>query len=109
MNVWALLLVAIAFEIAGTLLLKISDGFSNMVMGLASIACYWICFGFLAQVLKSLPVGVTYAVWSGVGIIGVALASFFLFEQKLSPLQILFMLIILIGAMGLNLTTKVSH
>lgn len=108
MNVWGLLVMAIAFEVLGTLLLKMSDGFSDWKTGMASIASYIVCFAFLAQVLRTLPVGVTYAIWSGVGIIGVALASFFLFGQKLSPAQILFMLIILIGAMGLNLTTKVA-
>ena len=109
MNVWALLITAILFEVFGTLLLKASNGFSEWKTGAASIACYFLCFVLLANVLKTLPVGVTYAIWSGIGIAGVAIASFFLFGQKLSPLQILFMLMILIGAMGLNLTTKVSH
>lgn len=108
MNVWALLITAIFFEVCGTLLLKASDGFSDWKTGTASILCYWLCFALLAQVLKSLPVGITYAIWSGIGIAGVAIASFFLFGQKLSPAQILFMLMILMGAIGLNLTTKAA-
>lgn len=108
MKVWGLLVLAIAFEVCGTLLLKASDGFTDWKAGTASIASYILCFVLLAQVLRTLPVGVAYAVWSSIGIAGVALASFFLFGQKLSPPQILFMLIILIGAIGLNLTTRAA-
>lgn len=78
-----------------------------MVYGSASLALYGLCFAFMAPAIKTIPVGVAYAVWSGLGLVGIAVLSQMFFEQKLSPAQIGFMGLILIGAVGLNLTTKV--
>lgn len=105
MNVWMLLGVAIALEVSGTLLLKKSNGFENIALGSLAIGCYSLCFWFLAPVLKIIPVGVAYAIWAGAGIAIVTLAGLFLFEQKLSLLQVAFIAFILVGAVGLNLTT----
>jgi multidrug transporter EmrE-like cation transporter len=108
MNAWILLVIAIAFEIAGTSLLKASDGFARWGLGLASMACYWVCFGFLAAAIKTIPVGVAYAIWSGVGIVAIALIGWLVFRQSLSLAQSGFIALILIGAIGLNLTTPQS-
>ena len=105
MNHWILLAVAIAFEIAGTSLLKASDGFARWGLGMASMACYWVCFGFLAAAIKTIPVGVAYAIWSGVGIAAIAVIGWVVFRQSLSMAQSGFIVLILIGAIGLNLTT----
>ena len=106
MNAWVLLAIAILFEVLGTSLLKASDGFTRWGLGAASIACYWVCFGFLAVAIKSIPVGVAYAVWAGAGIMAVALIGWIVFRQGLSPLQMTFIALILVGAVGLNLTTN---
>lgn len=105
MNPWILLAIAITFEIAGTSLLKASDGFARWGLGMASMACYWVCFGFLAAAIKTIPVGVAYAIWSGVGIVAIALIGWVVFRQALSMSQTGFIVLILIGAIGLNLTT----
>ena len=105
MNVWAVLGVAIGFEVAGTLLLKLSNGFENWVLGSLAIACYTMCFWFFAPVLKVIPVGIAYAIWAGAGIALVTLAGLFLFKQNLSWSQVAFMSLIFVGAIGLNLTT----
>jgi multidrug transporter EmrE-like cation transporter len=106
MNAWILLAIAIGFEIAGTSLLKASDGFARWGLGAASMACYWVCFAFLAAAIKTIPVGVAYAIWSGVGIVAIALIGWLVFRQSLSVAQIGFVLLILVGAIGLNLTTN---
>ena len=106
MNAWILLAIAIAFEIAGTSLLKASDGFARLGFGIGSMACYWVCFGFLAVAMKSIPVGVVYAIWSGVGIVGITIIGFVVFRQSLSAVQMGFVAIIFVGAIGLNLTTN---
>ena len=106
MQVWIFLTLAIAFEVGGTLLLKASNGFENMVLGMAAIGCYSICFWFFAPVLKVLPAGVAYAIWAGVGISMVAILSFFIFKQGLSAAQMGFIGLIAAGAVGLNLTTS---
>lgn len=105
MKAWIFLGVAIVFEIAGTSLLKVSDGFTRYGIGGLSIACYWVSFWFLAMVLTKIPVGVAYAIWSGIGIAVIALIGWLVFRQGLSLVQIGFIGLILVGAIGLNLTT----
>ena len=99
------LTIAIAFEVAGTLLLKASSGFEKVGLGMGAIGCYMVSFWLFAPVLKVLPAGVAYAVWAGVGISMVAILSYFIFKQSLSAAQIGFITMILAGAIGLNLTT----
>ncbi len=105
MNAWILLAVAIAFEVAGTSLLKASDGFTRWGYGAASMACYWICFGFLAAAIKTIPVGVAYAIWSGIGILAITIIGWFWFKQSLNLAQIACIALIAVGAIGLNLST----
>jgi len=105
MQVWIFLGLAIAFEVAGTLFLKASNGFEKMGLGMAAIGCYMVCFWLFAPVLKVLPAGVAYAIWAGVGISMVAILSFVLFKQSLSAAQMAFIGLIITGAIGLNLTT----
>ena len=105
MNAWLLLAIAIIFEIAGTSLLKASDGFNRWGLGAASMACYWICFAILASAIKTIPIGVAYAIWSGVGIVAITLIGWFAFRQSLSLAQAGFIALIAIGAIGLNLST----
>ena len=107
MSPWVYLSIAIAFEVAGTLLLKASNGFEKMALGMAAIGCYSVCFWFFAPALKSIPAGVAYAVWAGIGIVCVAILSFALFGQRLSWLQMALISLIVIGAVGLNLTTDI--
>ncbi len=105
MGAWTLLAIAIAFEIAAIACLKLSDGFAKWQWGVASIALYWVCFGALALALRTIPVGIAYAIWAGVGIVAVAAIGMTAFGQKLGPVQLLFMAMILVGAVGLRLTT----
>jgi multidrug transporter EmrE-like cation transporter len=105
MNAWALLALAIALEIVGTSLLKLSDGFARPWIGVASMAAYSACFWLLAFAITKIPVGVAYAIWSGVGILAIAVIGWIAFRQSLSVMQIGFIALILIGAVGLNLST----
>ncbi len=106
MTGWTFLGLAILLEILATSLLKLSNGFENMAWGIASIACYSACFWMLSPALKVLPVGTVYAIWSGIGIVAIALIGALFFKEKLALLQYGFILLILIGAVGLRLTTR---
>lgn len=106
MSAWLFLAGAIALEVTGTFLLKLSNGFENWRWGALSIACYSACFWFLAPAMKVLPVGVVYAIWAGIGILAAAIIGIFAFDEKLGALQYGFIALILIGAVGLNLTTQ---
>ncbi len=105
MNAWIYLMLAISLEIAATLFLKLSDGFARWQWGMASIFLYSACFWVLAPALKVLPVGVVYALWAGLGIIGATILGLVLFNERLSVVQYGFVALILVGAVGLRLTT----
>lgn len=103
---WLLLLIAIGIEVLGTISLKISDGFARWHWGVAAIVFYAICFVLLAQVLKSIPVGITYAIWSGAGIVAMTAIGIFVFKEQIGGLQLLFIGLVLLGCAGLRLTTS---
>lgn len=101
---WTLLALAMALEIAGTMLLKLSDGFVKWHWGVCAILLYAVCFVAMAGALRSLPVGIVYAVWAGVGIAAVTVLGFLAFGERLSASQLFFILLILAGAIGLRIT-----
>jgi len=100
---WLLLSVAIAAEIIGTLCLKASDGLSKLWPSIGVLFGYAIAFTLMAISLKKLDVGITYAVWSGVGIIGAAVGGVIFFDQHLSKMSIVGMAVIISGVVIMNL------
>jgi len=106
MTAWLYLAAAIALEVAATWCLKLSNGFEKATWGMASIALYSACFWVLAPALKTIPVGVAYAIWAGVGIAAAATIGAFAFGERLGPLQLGFVAMIMAGAVGLRLTTS---
>ena len=105
MKAWGLLGIAIIFEIAGTSMLKLSEGFAKWHWAVFALLAYWVSFYFLAQTLTRIPVGIAYAVWSGIGIVVITLIGWALFKQSLSLVQVGCIALIAVGAMGLNLAT----
>ncbi|HUE69131.1 MAG TPA: multidrug efflux SMR transporter [Candidatus Acidoferrum sp.] len=102
---WVLLVGAIATEVAGTLALRGSNGFTNLVPSAITVVGYVASFVLLAMVLKTLPVGIIYAIWSAVGIALVALLGKLIFNDPVPPLAIFGMVLIvggvaLVGASG---------
>lgn len=97
--------MGIALEVTGTFLLKLSDGFAKPLWGALSILCYSACFWVLAPAMKVLPVGVVYAIWAGVGIVAAAIIGVFAFGERLGPVQFGLIALVLVGAVGLKLTT----
>ena len=104
MSPWVFLAGAIALEVTGTALLKLSDGFARPWWGALSILCYSACFWVLAPAMKALPVGVVYAIWAGVGIVAAALIGVLAFGERLGPVQLGCIALVLTGAIGLRLT-----
>lgn len=105
MNAWILLALAILCEIAGTSLLKASQGFTKPLFGMASMACYGFCFWLLAFAFTRIPMGIAYAIWSGVGVVAVAVIGWLAFRQSISLVQAGFIVLTLIGTTGLYLST----
>ena len=106
MSAWIYLALAIALEVAATFFLKLSDGFEKPQWGVLSIAFYSACFWVLAPALKTIPVGVAYAIWAGIGIAAAGAIGAFAFGERLGPLQLAFVAMIMVGAVGLRLTTR---
>ena len=105
MHPWLLLLGAIALEVVSTSLLNASQGMTRWGYGVAAMAGYGVCFWLLAFAMTRIPMGVAYAVWSGLGIVAIAVIGWVVFRQNLTLAQAGFMSLILIGAIGLNLST----
>lgn len=80
---WLWLTLAIAAETIGTTALKASDGFTRLWPSLVATTCFLIALVLLSQVLRVIPVGVTYAIWSGLGIVLISLIARFAFGQTL--------------------------
>jgi small multidrug resistance pump len=97
MNPWLLLAGAIASEVAATTALKASSGFTRLLPSAFVLAGYGVSFWLLSLVLKDLPVGIVYAIWSAVGTIGVALLGIALFHETMSPVKALGIALVLGG------------
>ena len=110
MKNWLFLAVAIAAEVVATSALKASDGFSRWWPSLLVVAGYGVAFYFLSLTLRTIPVGIAYAVWSGAGVVLIALIGWLLFGQRLDAPAILGMCLIVSGVLVLNIFSKaVAH
>ena len=94
---WLYLIVAVIFEVIATSALKESNSFTKLVPSLFVIIGYSISFYFLSLTLKNLSIGVTYAIWSGLGILLICLVGYFRYGQNLDFPAILGVLFIGIG------------
>jgi small multidrug resistance pump len=106
--IWLYLLVAIGGEVIGTTALKASNGFTNLIPSLITVAGYAVAFYFLALVLRTLPLGVTYAIWSGVGVAAVTLIGWVVYGQKLDLAAMAGIGLIVAGVLVLNLLSNTT-
>ena len=97
------LAIAIAAEIVATTALKASDGFSRLIPSIVVVCGYAITFVFLSLTLRTIPVGIAYAIWSGVGIVAISILGWLFFRQTLDMPAILGMAMIVAGVVVLNL------
>lgn len=109
MKNWLFLFGAIIAEVIGTSALKASEGFSKPLPSILVLLGYGISFYFLSLTLKTIPVGIAYAVWSGMGIVLISLTAWILFGQKIDDWGFLGISLILIGVLILNLLSKNSN
>lgn len=102
--------LAIVFEVLGTSLLKHSNGFTRLWPTLGTVASYAATFYFLGHALKVIPMGPAYAIWSGLGIVLIALIGLFIFGQKLDFWAIVGLGLIMAGVIVINLlSSSVPH
>ena len=100
---WTLLLLAISAEVIGTSCLRLSEGMTRPLPTLLVFSAYAIAMGLLSKVVLSLPLGLTYALWSGIGTVVIVLVGRFAYGQLLSPPQLLGIGLITAGVVLVNL------
>ena len=98
-----LLTIAILAEVAGTVALKYTNGFTNLGPSALVVAGYGLSFWMLALVLRDLPIGLTYAVWAAVGTALIAAIGIFAFGEPATTMKLLSLGLIIAGVVGLNL------
>ncbi len=102
--------LAIVAEVIATSALKLSDGFSRLMPSIITVIFYGVSFYCLSLTMRTLPTGIIYAIWSGVGIVLIATVSWLFYGQKLDLPAILGMLLIVLGVIVINLFSKsVAH
>jgi small multidrug resistance pump len=94
---WVLLVLAIAGETIATLALKASDGFSKLWASVLVVVGYGAAFVLMAFALRTLQVGVSYAIWSGLGTIGAAIGGALLFSERLTPVGVAGIAVVVVG------------
>jgi quaternary ammonium compound-resistance protein SugE len=100
---WVLLVSAGLLEIVWAIALKYSDGFTQLWPSIVGLVAALVSFVLLTMALKSLPVGTAYAVWVGIGAVGVAITGMVALGESMSPIRLILLALILIGVAGLKI------
>ena len=110
MHPYALLGIAIVAEVIATSALKSSQGFTRLWPSVVTVIGYGIAFFMLSQVMKSLPTGIVYAIWSGLGIVLISIVGWLVYGQKLDGAALAGMALIVAGVAVIQLLSKsASH
>ncbi|RJG04704.1 QacE family quaternary ammonium compound efflux SMR transporter [Noviherbaspirillum cavernae] len=107
---WLFLSIAIVSEVIATSALKASEGFSRLLPSLVVVTGYAIAFYFLSLTLRTVPVGVAYAIWSGAGVALITLIAWIFLGQSLDAPALIGLALIVAGVVVLNVFSKsVAH
>jgi len=104
---WIFLFIAGLFEIGWAVGLKYTEGFTKLWPSVITIIGMILSFYFLSTAVKSIPIGTAYAIWTGIGAVGTAILGIFLFGESKEVIRLLFILLIIIGIVGLKIFSKV--
>lgn len=105
MNPWLILSLAILLEVCGTVCLKLSHGFSRLLPSIGVVCFYLGSFAVIAQSLKTLEVGIVYAIWAGVGTALIAVVGILAFGESVTAFKILGLLMIIGGTFLLRMAS----
>ena len=106
---WIILFIAGLFEVAWAISLKYTEGFSKLWPSVFTIVCMIISMGLIAYAVKHLPIGTAYAIWTGIGAVGTAILGIILFNESKEFVRIFFILLIVIGIVGLKLFSSQTN
>ncbi|WP_421759197.1 SMR family transporter [Devosia sp.] len=108
MIAYVYLAIAIVAEVIATTALRAADGFTVLIPSAISVAGYVVAFYFLSLTLRGMPVGIAYAIWSGVGIILVSVAGWVIYRQLLDLPALVGMGLIMAGVIVINVFSKTA-
>lgn len=100
---WLILVVAGLFEVAWAVGLKYTEGFTRLVPSVLTVAAMIISFYLLSAALRTLPLSTAYAVWVGIGAVGTVLVGAVFFQEIITPLKLLSLMLVIAGIVGLRL------
>jgi len=106
MKIFGILFLAILSEVIATTSLKLSEGFTKLIPSMVVVIGYGLSFYLLSITLKVLPLGVAYAIWSGVGLILTVIAGMIIFRETLDWARVSGILLIIIGIILVNVVSK---
>lgn len=101
---WLLLIAAGCMEILFALSLKYNQGFTKLLPSIATAATGGASFYLLMLAIKTLPLGTAYAVWTGIGAVGVAILGIFIFKESINIFRLISIVFVVLGIAGLKLT-----
>jgi small multidrug resistance pump len=102
---WILLAVTIAFEVAGTIMMKVSNGFENLAPSIGAFVCYALALAGLTFALKSIELSTAYAIWSGGGTALTALVGILWYKESATALKLVCLGLVFVGVVGLQLAS----
>jgi small multidrug resistance pump len=108
MKNWLFLGIAIIAEVVATSSLKSSEGFTKVIPSVVVVIGYGVAFYFLSLTLKTIPVGIAYAIWSGSGIVLISLIGWLALGQKLDMASVLGMGLIVAGVVVINVFSNTT-
>ena len=108
MNHWVYLITAIVSEVVATSALKASTGFTKPLPSVVVVIGYLVSFYFLSLTLKTIPVGIAYAIWSGVGVVLISVVAWLLYGERLDLPALIGMGLIISGVMVINLFSNTA-
>ncbi|WP_214820900.1 MULTISPECIES: multidrug efflux SMR transporter [unclassified Exiguobacterium] len=106
MKAYFFLLFSIAFEVLGTSMLKLSDGFTNFVPSVILLVSFAASFTLMGIVLKTIPLSIAYSIWAGLGTVATGLIGVFVYGEVLSALNGIGLLLIVLGVIVMNQQRK---
>lgn len=102
MKGYVLLLFSISFEVLGTSMLKLSDGFTNLWPSVILLVSFAVSFTLMGFVLKTIPLSIAYSVWAGLGTVATGLIGVFVYGEVLSTVNSTGLIVIVLGVIVMN-------
>ena len=109
MQSWLILAAAIACEVVGTIFMKFTDSLTRVVWIPPMLIAYILALIGLSLALRTIEVGIAYAVWAAAGTVLIAIIGIVFFKESVTPVKIVSMLLVVAGVIGLNIADAATH